>query len=101
MSAFSPSDPTFVADPYPAYEVLRSGPRVQHDEATDRWLVPRHADVDALLRDRRLGRSYLHLFSHAEMGRPEEPEENAPFSRVIRNGMLDSSRPSTPGCGGW
>ncbi len=90
---FTPSDPAFVADPYPAYAVLRAGPRVQYDEATGRWLVSRHADVDALLRDRRLGRSYLHVATHAEMGRPGEPPEHAPFWHVIRNGMLDVEPP--------
>ena len=92
-AAFAPADPAFVADPYPAYAELRSGPLVQYDEATDKWLVPRHADVDALLRDRRLGRTYLHVATHAEMGRPEEPPEHAPFWRVIRSGMLDVEPP--------
>jgi cytochrome P450 len=93
VTVFTPSDPAFVAHPYDAYAVLRRGPRVQHDEATDKWLVSRHADVDALLRDRRLGRSYLHVATHAEMGRPEEPPEHAPFWNVIRNGMLDVEPP--------
>jgi cytochrome P450 len=90
---FTPDDPAFVADPYPAYRVLREGPRVVHHEGTDRWLVARHADVDALLRDRRLGRSYLHVATHAEMGRPEDPPEQEPFWRVIRSGMLDVEPP--------
>jgi cytochrome P450 len=93
VDLFAPSDPAFVAWPYDAYDELRRGPRVQYDERTDRWLVSRHADVDALLRDRRLGRSYLHVATHAEMGRPEEPEEHAPFWRVIRSGMLDVEPP--------
>ena len=93
VDLFTPSDPAFVAHPYDAYEALRSGPRAQYDGRTDRWLVSRHADVDALLRDRRLGRSYLHVATHSEMGRPEEPPEHAPFWRVIRNGMLDVEPP--------
>lgn len=90
---FRPTEPAFVADPYPAYDVLRRGPRVAQDEATGTWLVSRHADVDALLRDRRLGRSYLHVATHADMGRPEEPAAHAPFWRVIRGGMLDVEPP--------
>lgn len=90
---FRPSDPAFVADPYPAYAQLRRGPRVVQHEATGTWLVSRHADVDALLRDRRLGRSYLHVATHAEMGRPQEPPEHAPFWRVVRAGMLDVEPP--------
>ena len=73
-AAFTPSDPAFVADPYPAYERLRAAGRVLYDPGSDHWLVPHHADVNALLRDRRFGRTYLHVASHAEMGRPEEPE---------------------------
>lgn len=93
VELFAPSDPAFVAHPYDAYAALRSGPRVQYDERTDKWLVSRHADVDAMLRDRRLGRTYLHVATHAEMGRPEEPAEHAPFWHVIRNGMLDVEPP--------
>ena len=93
VELFAPSDPAFVAHPYDAYAALREGPRAQYDPRTDRWLVPRHADVDALLRDRRLGRTYLHVATHAEMGRPAEPPEHAPFWRVIRSGMLDVEPP--------
>jgi cytochrome P450 len=92
-AAFAPSDPAFVADPYPAYARLREAGRVLYDPATDHWLVPHHADVNALLRDRRFGRTYLHVASHAEMGHPEEPEYLAPFWHLIRNGMLDREPP--------
>ena len=90
---YAPHNPAFVANPYPAYEALRAGPRAVYDAGTNQWLVPRHADVNALLRDRRLGRAYLHVATHAEMGRPDEPELVAPFWRVIRNGMLDREPP--------
>ena len=90
---FAPSDPQFVADPYPAYAALRAGPGVSYDSATDHWLVPRYADVDALLRDRRLGRSYLHVATHEQMGRPPDPAAQEPFWRVIRAGMLDVEPP--------
>ena len=93
VDLFAPGDPAFVAHPYDAYAALREGPRVQHDPRTDRWLVPRHADVDALLRDRRLGRSYLHVATHAEMGRPDDSPELEPFWRVVRAGMLDVEPP--------
>jgi cytochrome P450 len=92
-AAFTPADPAFVADPYPAYAALRDEGRVLYDPASDHWLVPHHADVNALLRDRRFGRTYLHVASHAEMGRPEEPAYLAPFWQLIRNGMLDREPP--------
>ncbi|MGZ3450276.1 MAG: cytochrome P450 [Polyangiales bacterium] len=90
---FKPEDPAFVADPYSAYASLRGAGRVLHDRATDRWLVPHHRDVVALLRDKRLGRSYLHVATHAEMGRPEDPPELAPFWKLIRAGILDMEPP--------
>src|SRR5439155_892396 len=48
------------------------------DEATDHWLETRRRDVDALLRDRRFGRTYLHAASHEEMGRDAPPARLAP-----------------------
>jgi cytochrome P450 len=91
--AFTPSNLGFVADPYPAYARLRAAGRVLYDPGSDHWLVPHHADVSALLRDRRFGRTYLHVATHAEMGRPEEPPYLAPFWHLIRNGMLDREPP--------
>jgi cytochrome P450 len=90
---FTPSDPGFVADPYPAYARLREVGRVLYDPDSDHWLVPHHVDVNALLRDRRFGRTYLHVATHAEMGRPEEPDHLGPFWYLIRNGMLDREPP--------
>jgi cytochrome P450 len=92
-ATFTPADPAFVADPYPAYARLREAGRVLYDPASDHWLVPHHADVNALLRDRRFGRTYLHVAGHAEMGRPGEPEYLAPFWKLIRDGMLDREPP--------
>ncbi len=92
-AAFTPHDPGFVADPYPAYAELRAAGRIHYDQRSDHWLVPHHADVGALLRDRRFGRTYLHVASHQEMGRPPEPDYLGPFWYLIRNGMLDREPP--------
>ncbi|MEV0235131.1 cytochrome P450 [Nonomuraea sp. NPDC050786] len=90
---FDPWDPNFVAHPYPVYDELRRESPVSYFEPTDQWLISRHADVNALLRERRLGRSYLHVATHEEFGRPPEPEFQEPFWRVIRAGMLDVEPP--------
>jgi cytochrome P450 len=90
---FEPWDVSFVANPYPAYTELRRRHPVLHDETTDHWLVSRHEDVNALLRDRRFGRTYVHVANHAQMGRPEEPDWHAPFWRLIRDGILDMEPP--------
>ncbi|MGW4565937.1 cytochrome P450 [Streptomyces sp. NPDC004561] len=91
--AFDPWDPAFVADPYPAYAELRARGRVIRYEPTDQWLVPHHADVSALLRDRRLGRTYQHRFSHEEFGRTAPPPEHEPFHTLNDHGMLDLEPP--------
>jgi len=90
---FEPDDPAFIANPYPVYEELRERAPVWYHEPTDHWLVSRYADVNALLRDRRCGRTYHHLATHAEMGRPEEPEWHQPFWQLIRSGILDMEPP--------
>jgi len=91
--AFDPWDPGFVADPYPAYTELRARGRVIRYEPTDQWLVPHHADVSALLRDRRLGRTYQHRFTHEEFGRTAPPPEHEPFHILNDHGMLDLEPP--------
>ena len=93
MAAFDPWDPAFVADPYPAYAELRARGRVQYFEATNQWLVPHHADVSALLRDRRLGRTYQHRFTHEDFGRTAPPPEHEPFHVLNDHGMLDLEPP--------
>ncbi|MDF3300757.1 cytochrome P450 [Streptomyces tropicalis] len=90
---FDPWDPAFLADPYPAYAGLRARGRVVRFERTDQWLVPHHADVSALLRDRRLGRTYQHRFTHEDFGRTAPPPEHEPFHTLNDHGMLDLEPP--------
>ncbi|MER5935037.1 cytochrome P450 [Streptomyces sp. NPDC002054] len=91
---FDPWDPAFVADPYPAYRELRAQGRTVWCEATGQWLVPHHADVSALLRDRRLGRTYLHRFSYEEFGQTAPPAAHEPFHVLNANGLLDLEDPA-------
>ncbi|MFC9506095.1 cytochrome P450 [Streptomyces sp. NPDC057002] len=93
MAAFDPWDPAFLADPYPAYAELRARGRVHYYEPTNQWLVPHHADVSALLRDRRLGRTYQHRFTHEEFGRTAPPTGQEPFHTLNDHGMLDLEPP--------
>jgi cytochrome P450 len=90
---FDPDDPAFVADPYPAYERLRAAGPVLYDEATDHWLVTNFRDVQAALRDRRFGRTYLHLATHEEMGHDAPSAELDPFWHLINHGILDMEPP--------
>jgi cytochrome P450 len=91
---FEPWSPQFVADPYPAFAELRERGRVHWFEPTRQWLVPHHADVSALLRDRRLGRTYLHRFTHEEFGRTPPPAAHEPFHRLNDHGLLDLEAPN-------
>jgi cytochrome P450 len=90
---FDPSDPAFIADPYPVYRRLRDDHPVLWNNETQQWLISRHADVNRLLRDRRLGRTYLHQATHVEMGRPEPPAWHQPFHDLNDAGMLDLEPP--------
>lgn len=48
---FDPYDYQFHEDPYPIYQRLRDEAPVFHAEADDLWVVSRHADVHAVLRN--------------------------------------------------
>jgi len=90
---FAPNDLGFIADPYPVYAELRERAPVVLDRATNHWLVSRYEDVNTLLRDRRFGRTYHHLATDDEMGRPSAPEWHAPFWHLVRSGILDMEPP--------
>ncbi|WP_414166774.1 cytochrome P450 [Streptoverticillium reticulum] len=91
--AFDPWSPAFVADPYPGFAELRAAGRVHWFAPSGQWLVPHHADVRALLGDRRLGRTYLHRFTHEEFGRTPPPAAHEPFHVLNDNGLLDLEAP--------
>ncbi|MFI8438373.1 cytochrome P450 [Streptomyces sp. NPDC079020] len=91
--SFDPWSPAFVADPYPTYAALRAGGRAHYFEPTRQWLIPHYADVSGLLRDRRLGRTYLHRFTHEEFGRTAPPAAHEPFTVLNGQGLLDLEAP--------
>ncbi|ROO86941.1 cytochrome P450 [Actinocorallia herbida] len=53
MTAFDLNDPDFIANPYPVYAWLRDVAPVHYGTTNDLWLVSRHDDVLAVLRDAR------------------------------------------------
>jgi cytochrome P450 len=52
MLRYDPTDPQWASDPWPLYAELREAGRLQRSEQGF-WVVTRHADCQALLRDRR------------------------------------------------
>ena len=88
VPAFDPGDPAFIDDPYPRLNALREAAAVHRDERLDRWLVTRHADVRACLRDRRLGRNFRHVGTEVEFkAEPLDPQWQA-FWDVERWSLL-------------
>ncbi len=78
------TDPAFVADPYPAFDRLRAAGCAVRHEGLGLYLAVRHADADAVLRDRRLGR----LFT------PRQPDDVwETFNWLHADSILDSEPP--------
>jgi unspecific monooxygenase len=92
--SLDPRDPVFVQDPYPAYAELHAQAPVFHWQQYGHWCVARHADVNTLLRDPRLGRQVLHVMSRAELGWPESPPHLAPFLDYERHSLLELEPPA-------
>ncbi len=90
---FDPNSPTFKRDPYPVYAAMRQETPIFYAEDLGLWVVSRHADVTALLRDRRLGRSIDHVMSRAELGLSPRDERYAPFDKLSENSMFDKEPP--------
>ena len=67
---FDPSDPEFLADPYPVLNRLRERGPLFYDAGGERWFVTRHDDVRSCLRDKRLGRNFRHVMTPEEIGVP-------------------------------
>ena len=69
LTRFDTTDPAFQQDPYPVLDALREAAPVFWYEPSGQWMVTRHAEVHAALRDRRMGRIYTHRYTDAELGR--------------------------------
>ena len=89
----NPRDPGVFNDPYRAYAAIHEASPVFFWEDYGFWCFARHADVSALLRDRRFGRRILHLMSRAELGWPEPKPHLAPFDALERHSILELEPP--------
>ncbi|WP_019009956.1 cytochrome P450 [Deinococcus aquatilis] len=84
------TDPEFVRDPYPLLAEVREQTPAFHDPNLNRVFLTRHADISAVLRDKRFGRSVLHRYSRDELGWPLPDPRQAHFDAFNGNHMLDS-----------
>jgi cytochrome P450 len=56
---FDPLSPEFRENPYPYYQMLRTGAPIFYLDSWNMWFCTRHEDVSSLLRDNRLGHEIL------------------------------------------
>lgn len=89
---FDAYDPVFVANPYPTYARLREvGPFFD-----DHWRVTffaSHADVTAMLRDKRFGRDIRHVLPPDEVDHRSYPVHLEKWYRFIRGSFIDLEPP--------
>jgi cytochrome P450 len=90
---FDAYDPAFVRDPYPTYRLLLDETPVFHDESWELTFFARHADVTAILRDRRFGRDIRHVLPMDAIDRRTYPEHLPTWYRMIRGSFIDLEPP--------
>ena len=83
---FDPTDPAFLQNPYPTYQRLRNESPIFFYEPWGKWVVTRHSDVSALLRDRRLGRVLTNV-------KVRTNPEHAAFDDVQDGSLLELEPP--------
>lgn len=90
---FDPSDPAFLADPYPVYERMRELGPVLYYPARDLFLLTGFDEVNSALRDRRLGRAYRHLHSDDAFGQEAPDPRWANFNASEQWSLLNVEPP--------
>jgi cytochrome P450 len=84
-----PRDPDFFGDPYPAYAAIRAAAPAFFWEDYGFWCFAAHAEVSALLRDKRFGRQILHVMSREALGWPAPKPHLAPFDALEHHSILE------------
>jgi len=87
------TDLDFVRNPYPRLEELRETAPVFLEPNYNKVFFTRYDDIAALLRDKRLGRSILHVLSRDELGWPPQDPRQADFDAFNSSHMLDLEPP--------
>jgi cytochrome P450 len=86
---FDPTDPAFLADPYPTYRHLREESPIFFFEKWRAYVLTRYEDVNTLLRDRRLGRV---LDNHPRWGEYEWQFEQTRVGSLLEIEPPDHTR---------
>lgn len=93
IARFDVDDPAFIADPYPVLSEIREATPIFRNERTGQWTLTRFQDVFETLRDRRLGRSYTHLYTDEQLGRPGPDPRWQQFHQHERWSLLSLEPP--------
>ena len=83
--AFDPFDPVVLADPYPAYAEIRETEGLTHLPLLDAWLVSRHEDVVAVLRQARLYSSARGMGDLVAMAFAPDEQRAAPRLLILED----------------
>ena len=83
----------FVQNPYPAYDRMRALGSAFRWTQYSHICAAGHGEVSGLLRDRRFGRSVLHVTSRKSLGWPEPDPTLADFHAVERHSLLELEPP--------
>lgn len=83
---FNPTDPAFLQNPYPTYKRLRDESPIFFYEPWGKWVLTRHSDVSALLRDPRLGRVLTNV-------KVRTNPEHAAFDDIQEGSLLELEPP--------
>lgn len=95
---FDAYSPDFVEDPYPTYSVLRRESPVFLDETWGLTFFTRHADVSAILRDRRFGRDVRSAVSPEAIDPATferiYPSRYPTWTKLVRGSFIDLEPPA-------
>lgn len=84
-----PSDPAFIANPYPLFRRLRDEAPVHWWEQGHMWMLSRYSDVETVLKDPRFTPDVRKWRFHQAQGRDQMPPELADF---FKYGLFEASR---------
>ena len=88
-----PKDEAFGQNPYPTYQRWRQLAPAVYWQQYQMHCFSRHAEVNAILRDKRFGRQILHLYTREQLGWPPPADHLRDFYQIEHNSLLELEPP--------